>query len=523
MIDLNPELLAAEGGDDCRVSRMNAGRMLLFLAVCGVLVSGPAGRGAESSASVDRPPSIAPDYAGIVIPPNIAPLNFAVKEPGVDFRVEIASRSGKPIQVSSGSGRISIPVRPWRALLGENRGQDLLIVVSAREPSGQWVRYRAITNAISSDEIDSHLAYRRLHPLYTLFGSGNLGIFQRDLETFEESPILEMEDRTGEDGWCMNCHTFLNRDPGTFTFHLRGGEGKAMLLVTNHNVSKVDLTAGYMSWHPGGKLIAFSRNKLSLFFHSLGDTRDVYDEKSDLAIYRVDSNKVDAPPVIARPDRQENWPMWSQDGRFLYFVSAPGLPFEQFKKVRYDLQRVEYDSAIDTWGNPETLLTAEETGRSLVEPRPSPDGRFLVFTMCDYGHFPIYQTNSAQYLMDLKTRKYTRMSLNSGRGDTWHCWSSNSRWLVFSSKRLNRLMARPFFSHIDPEGNSSKPFVLPQEDPLFYDTDLKTYNVPEFVTGPVTVSDRRLFRAVKGGSDLKPGSAAVQSVDQGDEAGPARK
>jgi Tol biopolymer transport system component len=62
-----------------------------------------------------------------------------------------------------------------------------------------------------------------------------------------------------------------------------------------------------------------------------------------------------------------------------------------------------------------SLLSAQETGRSLVEPRPSPDGRFLVFTACDYGHFPIYQTNSALYLMDLATKAYHRMELNSGR------------------------------------------------------------------------------------------------------------
>ena len=174
-------------------------------------------------------------------------------------------------------------------------------------------------------------------------------------------------------------------------------------------------------------------------------------------------------------------------------------------------------------GHAEVLLTAEATGHSLVEPRPSPDGRFLVFTMADYGHFPIYQTNADLYLLDLQTREHRKMELNSGSADTWHCWSSNGRWLVFSSKRLNKMMARPFFSHIDEQGHASKPFVLPQEDPAFYDTFLKTFNVPEFAIKPFPGSRRELLNAVFRQADLKPAGAAPAKGDQADEASPARR
>ena len=36
----------------------------------------------DDAAAVARPPRIRPDYSGSVIPPNVAPLNFAVREPG---------------------------------------------------------------------------------------------------------------------------------------------------------------------------------------------------------------------------------------------------------------------------------------------------------------------------------------------------------------------------------------------------------------------------------------------------------
>jgi len=98
--------------------------------------------------------------------------------------------------------------------------------------------------------------------------------------------------------------------------------------------------------------------------------------------------------------------------------------------------------------------------------------------------------------MDLKTGIYRRLECNSDQSDSWHCWSSNSRWIVFSSKRDNGLLARPYFSYFDPEGREHKPFVLPQKDPTFYDTWLKTYNVPELVSGPVTIPQEELLRAI---------------------------
>ena len=47
--------------------------------------------------STNRPPSIRPDYADCVIPPNIAPLNFVIDEPGSAYRVSIHGQTGREI------------------------------------------------------------------------------------------------------------------------------------------------------------------------------------------------------------------------------------------------------------------------------------------------------------------------------------------------------------------------------------------------------------------------------------------
>jgi hypothetical protein len=106
--------------------------------------------------------------------------------------------------------------------------------------------------------------------------------------------------------------------------------------------------------------------------------------------------------------------------------------------------------------------------------------------------------------MELDTGEYRRLDVNSDFSESWHSWSSNSRWIAFSSKRRNGLFTRCYFSYVDPTGRVHKPFVLPQRDPDFYDSSLKTVSVPELITGPVPVSDPVLSAAVRGEADITP-------------------
>jgi hypothetical protein len=99
--------------------------------------------------------------------------------------------------------------------------------------------------------------------------------------------------------------------------------------------------------------------------------------------------------------------------------------------------------------------------------------------MSEYGNFPIYLKSSDIYMLDLKTGKYYKPDVNSDKTDSFHSWSSNSRWFVFSSKRIDSYFTRFFFSYVDKDGKAYKPFLLPQEDPEFYNTFLYAYNVPE--------------------------------------------
>ncbi|MDR1339559.1 MAG: hypothetical protein LBK58_05870, partial [Prevotellaceae bacterium] len=75
--------------------------------------------------------------------------------------------------------------------------------------------------------------------------------------------------------------------------------------------------------------------------------------------------------------------------------------------------------------------------------------------------------------------------INSNDTESYHSWSSNSRWVVFSSRRIDGLYTRLYLAHIDEHGQASKPFLLPQKDVNFYGYFMKSYNLPEFITGKV--------------------------------------
>ncbi len=477
----------------CLKLRSLAPLLIVSCLLLSSVMAKPAGDAPLSSRSA-TPPRLSPDYTGVTLPPNIAPLNFLIEEPGIRYQVEIRSKAGDPIRISSRSPCIQIPPAPWKDLLMANRGQPLYVDVSVERAQSGWERFATITNQVAQEQIDSWLAYRLLKPLFNTYR--HVGIYQRNLESFEQRPILQ-NDKFNHG--CLNCHTPLNRRPDTFCFNIRavsGANHNPMMLVISNKVIRVNRTMGYLAWHPSGRLLTFSINQLSLFYHTRGNTRDVFDAHSDLGIYRVDSNTVVFPPPISSPDRNETWPAWSADGRYLYFSSAFALPEDKFRHIRYDLMRVSYDISKDKWGQPELMVSSEQTGLSACQPKVSPDGRWLLFTMCEYGNFPIYRSSSDLYVMDLRTKKYRRLSINSDRDDSWHTWSGNSRWIVFSSKRIDGLFARPFISYVDAQGQFQKPFVLPQEDPTFYDSCLNTFNVPELMDGPVTVSQEQLANEI---------------------------
>lgn len=469
----------------------------LLLAATALWLLG-AGGPASAPTALDRPPHLDPDYTDLVIPPNLAPLNFRLLEKGGAAVVKAWGQAGPPIEVRVRNDQVRWPLVRWRSLLQANAGGEIYFDVRQQQTNGLWLRFLTVTNQVSPEPIDSHLVTRQLNWQFSMYGSGTIGIYQRDLTSFKETEILHLQQREVHGPSCMNCHTFLQNRPEPMALHLRLEEQgrKPMLLFKDGSVSTVEKPGGLLAWHPSGEILTLSQNRFVMIFHTLGRNRDVYDGAGDIHYYDLVQGQHHSTPATSRPDIWETWPTWSPDGKYLYFCSTPQSDRQQFMEIQYDLNRVSFDLASRTWGEVETVLSARSTGLSMAQPRISPDGRFLMFCMFPYGSFPGTQPASDLYLLDLQSRHYRRMNeVSSLRSESWHCWSSSGRWFVFSSKRRDGLLTRPYLSYFDATGMARKPFIVPQQDPAAYDSYPKLYNLPELVTGPVPVSKRELFQA----------------------------
>ena len=465
---------------------------MIWLGACSSSPKPPVAAG-----QIDRLPEIYPDYTGVTVPASIAPLNFAVQTEGKACAVFSAGKQQFAVYASDGS--FSIPDNDWKKLLKEAKGKEVAVTVLVEE-AGAWKSFLPFSMNVSTDSIDPYIAYRLIAPGYQLWGE--MGIYQRELASFREEPILENRQT---DGNCMNCHSFCQQDPAKMLFHIRAKHG-CTVFVDGEKMEALDTkteqtisTLVYPVWHPSGKYVAFSVNNTTQDTHPVHRT-EVYDEASDVVVYDVEKHEILTTAALFSKKRFETFPAFSPDGRHLYFCSAPALDMpSELPDLRYSLCRIAFDPETRAFGTTvDTLFRAEAVQRSFLFPRVSPDGNYLLGTTTTYGTFPIWHKDADLYMLDLQTGEpISTDAVNSPDTESYHTWSSNGRWIIFSSRRLDGLYTRLFIAHVSEEGALSKPFVLPQPSAEYYTLLARSYNIPEFVKDRVNVGSYDLASLIK--------------------------
>lgn len=447
-------------------------------------------------------PLIYPDYIGVTIPVNIAPLNFNMTdEKALCIDAVITDKHGNNLH-SHGEESLDFDLDDWRTLLSQNAGDSLSVTVSAKYDDG-WHTYRPFSIYVSPDSIDYGICYRLIAPGYEVWSK--MGIYERDLSSFDERPLIENTQFEG----CVNCHSFNRGNPADMSLHIRGPHGATLL---RHNGgpldaynTKTDQTLGfcvYPYWHPSGRYIAYSTNATSQLFHNADPNRiEVFDTASDLQVYDVEKNELLLSPLLKQDSIYETYPVFSADGRSLYFCAARAIPegSHELDSIHYNLCRVDFDPATGRFGNEiETIVDAASQHQSVSFPRPSYDGRFLCYTLSDYGQFSIWHHEADLYLLDLSTGESRPMTgANSDDTESFHNWSTNSRWLMLSSRRDDGLFTRPYFCHVDAQGVVSKAFMLPQRNPRrFYRDRFLSFNVPDFIIAPTRFDGQKACRLI---------------------------
>lgn len=421
-----------------------------------------------------------PDYMDVTIPYNIAPLNFCYTE--TSGPVPVTTFSYGDMNITIKGWEVVWKDKQWRKLMEAAKGGEITVTSSVLEEG--WKMY------VSEDEIDYGITYRLIAPGYEVFS--NIGIYERQLSNYKEKSLIENTQFNS----CINCHTTSQGDPSRSSIHIRGSKGGTLLdidgemKVYNTKTPETIGSCGYTHWHPSGEYIGYSSNLVRQGFHVNAEKLiEVYDLDSDAQVYDIKSNTLISAPSIKKVDVWETYPAFSADGRTLYFCAAtPKYIATEFKEIRYNICSVDFDPETGTIGNKvDTVIFAEGMGKSATFARPSYDGRFIVYNIADYGNFPLYHHEADLWILDLETGDTRPMSkANSDDTESYHGWSSNSRWLMFNSRRDDGLYSRLYFTHVDENGQEGKAFMLPQKHPLHhYSYENRSYNVAEFVTGPV--------------------------------------
>ena len=474
----------------------------------------------DSYAKTDGLPVIYPDYVGVTIPVNIAPLTFKMDTP---YEEMVARFSYDKLEFISGGEDVRPNADDWKELTKMAQGHDIKVEVYAKE-NGNWKLYKPFAITVSPDSIDPYLSYRLISPSYVTYEE--LTINQRCLENYDESVIYDnMLCTTATDGQCINCHNYQQYNPARMQFHARQNHG-GTFIAYDGKVKKVNmkndsiLSAGvYPTWHPWLKLIVYSTNKTSQSFHTRDLNKiEVFDAGSDLIAFDVDKNEVTN--IENDPDEMEVFPFWAPDGKTLYYCSAhfeykdtvskEVETIRRAKELKYNVYRKSFDPQTMKFGPREMVFNADSLNKSATLPRVSPDGRWLVFTLGEYGCFHIWHRDADLWMMDLQSGEARSFDeLNSSNTESYHSWSSNGKWMVLSSRRYDGGYTRPFFAHISKDGKGTKPFELPQPFPDYNRMSMKCFNIPEFMKGPVKVSPQSIADVLR-----SQGESSVSYVPQ---------
>ena len=379
----------------------------------------------------------------------------------------------------------------WKDFLAKAVGKKVKVQLYARnENDGNWTAYKPFSWTVVGDSIDPYLTYRLIEPDYEVWNK--LQIKQRCIENWNEKILT---DYNLQENRCMNCHAFGNQDPNLSMVYVRG-EGGGAILNRNGKLRKLNLkkdslisASVYYGFSPSGRYITFSTNIIIPAFHANPSKRlEVYDSKSDVYVADIDNNRIISSPLTSDSTQLETFPTFSPDGKYIYYCVADrqGLKSKNLKELHYNLVRIPFDEKTGKFGTDTLQVDTLYKARSVCHPKISPDGRYCLFTVADYGTFPIWHPEADLCMLDLQTGKVDSLSIvNSKKSDTYHSWSHNSRWFVFASKRDDGLYGKPYFCYIDRQGKAHKPFVLPQKEPTFYDNCLKSFNIPELSRGSV--------------------------------------
>lgn len=479
--------------------------------------------------SAPKPLEILYPYDGTLYPPEIAPTEFVWKDNLSDagsWRIRVEFEDGAPAVTGWSDTTAWVPgPKEWETIKTHSKGKKATIVVrGVKTPLMGLLHGRAVSEArtsitVSSDSVGAPIFYRDV-PLPFNFAKEKMELIQWRLGDISnpERPPVAIENLPV----CGNCHTF-SRDGSTLAMDVDSGGDKGAYAITPFEEQTFLSKDRLITWNdfrreqgaisfgllaqisPDGRFVASTVEDRVIFLGKEGTKLEFsqlfFPVKGIVAYYDRAAKTIKALPGASDPDYCQSNPSWSPDGKYIIFAKAPlrgDIKKDKTKNIvltlaqsaqflggeqyiedsmnaavyAYDLYRLPFNEG--RGGTPEPVPGASGDGKSNYFAKYSPDGKWIVF--CKARSFMLLQPDSRLWIMPADFSAAPReLKYQTKRMNSWHSWSPNSKWIVFSSKEHSPY-TELFLTHIDEKGENSPPVRLSH-----FSTKDRARNIPEFV------------------------------------------
>ena len=438
-------------------------------------------------------------YDGASFPRNIAPPAFRWEDQADNVWMLSVYAPGlpAPLRVVTGKREWRPDAATWEAIKASGTGKWIELevrgcLVRDRNRVGEAVYVDRIKLRVSEHPADPFIVFRFVSPLFHGFKTPH--VYYRDVETFGLRMFLP-----SEGAYCTNCHSFPSgprtaQRPFDMAIAVRKSFTGLRVLGLYDFASRQGKTllinSFFMCWDGEGKRVAVTGGQKVLVRSPITlETQEFHVVVGDILIVDTETLAVNALPGASEAEYVETFPAWSPDGETIVFARDKEIiPGRVMPQKRYSLFRIPYNNG--RGGEIAPLLGADD-GMSNFAPRFSPDGKWIAFNKADSAS--LVEPTADLWIISTEPGSYAReLECNYDYAmDSHHSWSSNSRWLLFSSKRDGGIFARVYLTEIDEEGHASPPVELPAaDDPMM------CYNVPEFLQYRPEIDPEDILRKV---------------------------